>query len=312
MNIRLLALVPLLPVVHACGITDTSGSQGLAPTSTATATQTSTETIDPTKNGQNGAASDSATFQGFINSAFELTVDGEKYNDMEDFYTKELARLPSKVNAAGYDNSWKVSFDAQIGLNDLWQEMKVYISPVVNRGFQGEGTVGAAGAFAITLPPAALDTEYRVRAVKRIAVVLQKQNETVRVCYNFSASEKSILFSEREKPIILDTFVSSITAYDCQLAESGIRVPSVLPDESHPTVKLANGASKDDVLVVLGLKNLFVSAPTRWCWGKADAKADVCANISYDQCQCYVEFNEDGKVSLQSNIRGDLLDLATW
>ena len=260
---------------------------------------------------KSGSASETS-FKGFVNSAFELTVDDEKYNDMEDFYTKELGRLPNKVAAAGYDSSWRTTFDAQVGMNDLWQDMKVFISPVTNRGYQGEASVGKAGSFSITLPPSALDSEYRVRAVKRISVVLTKENENLRICYNFSASEKAVLFSEREKPIVLDTFVSSITAYDCQVAETGLKIPTKTSAGSSPSLKLKKGATKDETVATLGLQNLFVASPTRWCWTKADGKADVCANVSYEKCQCFVEFNEDKKVAVQQNIRGDLLDLTTW
>jgi hypothetical protein len=261
---------------------------------------------------QNNAAPSEAVFRGYVNSAFELTVDGEKYNDMEDFYTKELARLPNKVLAAGYDSSWKPMFDARIGMNDLWQDMKVFISPVTKRGYQGEGTVGRAGSFSITLPPSALDSEYKVRAVKRITVVLTKENEKIRICYNFSGSEKSVSFSDREKPIVLDAFVSAITAYECQVAETGIKIPTKPGENPGNSTKLRKGATKDDTVSVLGIQNLFVASPARWCWTKADAKADVCANISYEKCQCSVEFDENGKVTSQQNIRGDLLDLSTW
>ena len=258
------------------------------------------------------ASSSSAAFQGFVNSVFELTVDGEKYNDMEDFYTKEITRLPNKVAAAGYDASWKVMFDAQVGMNDLWQDMKVYISPITNRGYQGEATVGKAGSFSITLPHTALDSEYRVRAIKRIAVNLTREKEKIRICYNFSASEKAVLFSDREKPIVLDNFVSAITAYDCQVAETGLKIPVKTSEGSSPALKLKKGATKDETVSVLGLQNLFVGSPTRWCWTKTDAKADVCANVSYDKCQCFVDFDESGKVEAQQNLRGDLLDLTTW
>lgn len=271
-------------------------------------------TDDSGKGTDSSSQTTNATFQGFVNSAFELTVDGIKYNDLEDFYTQELKSLPAKVIAAGYDSSWRSTFDAQVGMNDLWQNMTVYISPVANRGYQGEGSVGKAGGFSITLPPTALDSEYRVRAIKRIGVVLTKDEEKIRICYNFSASEKSVPFSDREKPIVLDTFTAAITAYDCQVAESGIKIPTASSSPSQPSVakKLPKGASRDEVVASLGLADMFVTSPTRWCWGKSDAKASVCANVAYDRCQCWVDFDDAGKVAVQSNIRGDLLDIATW
>ena len=269
---------------------------------------------DSAKGSDSSAQATTATFQGFVNSAFELTVDGAKYNDMEDFYTQELKRLPAKVTAAGYDSSWRATFDAQVGMNDLWQNMTVYISPVANRGYQGEGSVGQAGGFSITLPPTALDSEYRVRAIKRIGVLLTKDEEKVRICYNFSASEKSVQFTDREKPIVLDTFTAAITAYDCQVAESGIKIPTASSSSGQPATpkKLPKGASRDEVIASLGLADMFVTSPTRWCWGKSDAKASVCANVAYERCQCWVDFDDAGKVAAQSNVRGDLLDLATW
>lgn len=253
-----------------------------------------------------------SVFQGYVNSAFEVTVDGEKYNDMEDFYTKELARLPKKVATAGYDASWSVAFDAQVGMSDLWQNMKVYVSPIQNRGYQGEATVGTGGAFSVDLPSSATDSEYKVRAIKRIGVVLSKENEKIRICYNFSALEKSVLLSDREKPIILDTFISALTSYDCQFAESGgIQIPTSRTTTAS-ALKLKKGASKDDAVNVFGVKELFVENSTRWCWAKKDGKAEVCSQVSYEKCQCYIEFDATGKVSYQQNIRADLLDLTTW
>lgn len=53
-------------------------------------------------------------FMGFVGGAFPVTVDAVGYEDSEDFFTEELARLPSKVAAAGYDNSWTVTFEAAL------------------------------------------------------------------------------------------------------------------------------------------------------------------------------------------------------
>lgn len=169
-------------------------------------------------------------FRGFVVGAFAITVDGKQYDDSEDFYTHEIDTLDEKVSAAGYGSEWKATLEAVVGFSDLRNNMKVYIAPKENRGYLGEGVPGAAGAFDILLPYDAKDTVYQVRAIKRINIVLSSASETRKICYNFSAIDKSVPFAEADKPILLDQFVTKVTAYACdseQINSNGIVVPKI-------------------------------------------------------------------------------------
>ena len=127
-------------------------------------------------------------FRGYVGGAFPIAVDGAPYEDSEDFYTQELARLPAKLQAAGYDKSWNWSLDAVVGFQDLSINMMVYISPNAKNGYLAKSPVDSAGAFEMSLPMNAQDDSYMVRAVKRINLVLEKSGEVKRICYNFSAN----------------------------------------------------------------------------------------------------------------------------
>lgn len=170
--------------------------------------------------------SGSIEFSGYVLNAFAVSVDGEEYLDLEDFYTKELDRLPAKAAEAGFDASYTVSLEAEIGFKDLWLNMDVYVSPVAKHGYQGSSRVNEDGKFAVSLPGDAVDETYRVRANKRIRVLATRGDEVKRFCYNFSAMEKSVPFSDGGKPIILSEFNTSITAYDCvETKSSGLEIP---------------------------------------------------------------------------------------
>jgi len=164
-------------------------------------------------------------FTGYINSAFEVIVDGEEYADMEDFYTQELDRLPEKVANAGYGEDWDVRLDAELGLSDLWNNMKVFIAPQSGVGHQALTRVRQGGEFSVSFPNDGLDTDYRIRAVKRINVILTSETESKIICYNFSAHEENVPFHDEAHPVVLKDFSTRLTAYDCSLSDDKLDIP---------------------------------------------------------------------------------------
>lgn len=257
--------------------------------------------------------SESIKFRGSINSAFELKVDGIAYDDIEDFYTQELERLPEKLRATGYDENYSIDFDAQIGLYDLVYNMVVYIAAVNKHGYQAKETVKEDGSFSISLPPDAIDEAYRVRANKRISVVLQSADEVVTTCYNFSAIDKKVDFSEALKPIILSEFVTSITKYACGTKsnsdENEILQNSIIRNLS-PVKK---DMTKEEVLEAFGHTYLLVESSTRWCYFSTSIEqAPMCAVNFYGSCQCSLTFDEEGFLIDQYNIKSSLLDVLSW
>ena len=249
-------------------------------------------------------------FQGYVLNAFGVTVDGQPYSDLEAYYTSELARLPALAKAAGYDSSYSIAFDANVGFADLWTEMTVYIAPSSNHGYQGGSQVDANGKFSVQLPANAVDANYQVRANKRIGVVITKGSETHNVCYNFSAENLSVPFTAGAQPIILRSFSSSLTAYDC-VSESnqGLSIPANAP--APLSALLQKGMSKNDVLNILGRNDLSIHSNNIWCWNPVAASA-VCATTMASDCMCSITFDSGNKVSEQSNINAKFLDVTKW
>lgn len=303
-TVRNLVLVSLAFVGAACG------SEKDGDSSVESAPQTPETTSDTSSNSDNALA-----FTGYILNAFNVTVDGEAYADLEDFYTKEIARLPEKAKDAGYDESYKVEFDAQIGFKDLWLNMQVFLAPEEKQGFQGSARVDSNGKFSVSLPDEALDTTYRVRANKRISVVISKDGEVHKSCYNFSAIEKSIPFAVDTKPIVLDTFGTTLTAYDCESeSDSGIQIPEHKAETGASTGaqgQLRLGMAKSDVLNVMGRDSLKIVSAAKWCWTPV-ATDNLCAVNYASDCRCSVSFDGDGILVSQDNIRAELLDVASW
>lgn len=165
-------------------------------------------------------------FSGYLLSAFDITVDGTHYYDSEDFYTRKLDELEAMKVEAGYPN-YKVTFDASIGLDDLKVGMSVYIIPDKKRGYAAEARIGSDGSFSVNFPAEAAGDNVRVRANKRVNVILNGPNkEVVNWCWNFSAMEKSVAVEHGGKPVILDTFETKVTKYKCIAPEqTGISIP---------------------------------------------------------------------------------------
>ena len=122
-------------------------------------------------------------FDGFVGGIFEIEVVGVTYADSESYYTAEMAAMPGKLEEAGYVG-YDFEFDAEVGFDDLWNNMTVYISPTEKQGYQGRSEVNREGAFSITLPSEAADSYYKVKSNKRINVILTKDTEVKKICFN--------------------------------------------------------------------------------------------------------------------------------
>jgi hypothetical protein len=164
---------------------------------------------------------DTVTFQGSAQYAFEITVDGEKFNDIEHYYTMQTETLKDKVVSAGY-NADKVEFIGELGFDDFIKDMTVFVSS--STGTQGKTTIDSQGNFSVDVANPNQDKRvtFKVRATKRIQVVLSSGSTvTGRLCYNFSAVEQDVI----ENPISLNTFETSRTLYDCDQVSEGMVIP---------------------------------------------------------------------------------------
>lgn len=185
-----------------------------------------------------GTASDPALqetreveLSGSVAGAFDLTVDGQHYGDIESFYTSESAKLPERVEAAGYaTEGLRVVFAAQIGLADFWQGMVVYSNPIGPKGTAGATRVRHDGSFVFALPESDTKAVFELRAVKRIAVELWNADKKLehRFCYILSGRAQQ---ASANSAVSISTFDTQITTYECAQSEisSGIAIPTAAP-----------------------------------------------------------------------------------
>ncbi len=297
---RSLGIAGLVVTFVSCGIVTGSDS-------TSSSGESALDDESMAKNGKGIA------FSGFIGGAFDVNVDGVDYPDMETFYSEEVNRLPGKVQDAGYDETWSAEFDAQVGLKDLWLNMDVYIAPESREGYQGHGVVARDGKFEISLPEEAMDATYKVRANKRISVVLRSSDESKKICYNFSAVEQSVLFSDLSKPIVMTQFVTRITNYACDSVVdvgTGVEIPGT--DSGVIPLKIKPGTTKEQLVAAYGTSGLTIGSYGEWCWAYDEAKPGMCATETYLTCACTLTFDENNEVDGQYNIRTDLLEVLSW
>lgn len=286
----------LVLALAACGTQPNTPQENLAPPST-------TASSIP-------AASD-AKFLGFVANAFEVDVDGQNYKDLEDFYTQELGRLPKKIQDAGFGPETRIQFEAAIGFADLWNGMSVYVASTEGSGYQGEAKVQRNGSFEITLPLKAMAANYKVRANKRMRVVITGATGRTTYCYNFSAREQSVPFDGESKPIILQHFETTLTRYDCPSASTseGLVLP---PKEATTAPTLSPGASKNEVLSVLGSLGLTIPQSQEWCWDARLSKGEICSIAYIGPCSCSVQFDDKGALLGVNNVQAKFLNVLAW
>lgn len=151
--------------------------------------------------------------KGSVSAGFNITVDGQTYEDSEDFYTKQIDALEAEKDANGYAD-YSLTFDARLGLTDLKDGMTVQAEGIGEEGYAGETIVVNDGTFEIRFPPEADGETLNIRANKRIGVILRNGNETIYWCYNFLANKETEIGLDK-KPIILRHFKTRLTKYKC-------------------------------------------------------------------------------------------------
>lgn len=183
----------------------------------------SSETVGTEANNK-PARTSGGYLEGYIVSAFDLEVDGERYADSEDFYTAQLEKLQLEAEESGYAG-YSLRFDAKIGLNDLKYGMRVYIISANEYGFATETTVQENGNFRATIPAKAYYDTYKIRTNKRVSVTLTSpdKKDVQKWCYNFSGHETQTTI---ENPALIKVFTTNVTKYACsQSTSSGIEIP---------------------------------------------------------------------------------------
>ena len=162
-------------------------------------------------------------------SPINVTVDSKNYDDSEDFYTTEMARLKKKV-ADEFGADYTFRFDAKVGLKDIKNNMSVFLV-ADNEGLSGETSVDSNGQFRFRFTNANnVDASemYTLRAYKRLnmSVYNPATGDKLSWCYNMYAERKTLL--EKSKSLVLREFKTKITEYACQQEnDDGLEFPSI-------------------------------------------------------------------------------------
>ena len=189
--------------------------------------------VDPTKAQQKNdpeiVSTGTFVLQGSASPAFSVEVDGKQYDDMEQYFNYESGSLPDIIKQMGYPN-YIATFEAEIGFKDLYNNMTVYISDIEQRGYQKNTQMQLDGTFKVTLDSNASGRTYRIRANKRISIKLLARDDSVTpksltFCYNFSATDMSVVYTNDDYPIILSNFSTSITTYKCTAETETSTIP---------------------------------------------------------------------------------------
>jgi len=215
-------------IFTACGMAPpacktAANADGSCPAAVASTKETTAAPAEPTAK-KKDTTTPTGDLQGYVVSAFDVTVNGQQYADSEDFYTKEMASLTDQVADAGYPG-YTMQFDAQIGLDDLKYGMNVYVAAVGNSGFAGETKVNKSGRFAISIPEDSQDVTFRIRTNKRVSIILtnpDNKKDKVNFCYNFSSANTEATI---HAPALVSTFQTTLTAYACSNVQSGMQIP---------------------------------------------------------------------------------------
>ena len=155
-------------------------------------------------------------------SPIDISVNGQQYQDSEDFYTQEVKRLAADTNVKYPD--YNLYFDADVGLKDFKYGLSVFLVASDTTGVASESSVDSKGKFTFNLPPETdKNGQYILRASKRIGLRLVKDNQpTIIWCYNLFAESQVTL---ADKSFILRSFETKITSYKCEEKEAAIDLP---------------------------------------------------------------------------------------
>ena len=218
----LIALFLMNATMIGCGTAAKECADGTVQSSGVCPSDSTTSSTNPNKNKTTnmGAVGDYLSFVGYI-SPLNISVNGKEYVDSEDFYTHEVQRLRDE-SAVTYPD-YSLRFDANVGLRDFKKNMAVFLVASNDTGVASESNVDSAGKFSFNLlgDSVSVDDIYTLRATKRISVRLVKGKEEIRMCYNLYAEAEVTL----TKSVILRSFATSSTEYNCVPSAEGIQLP---------------------------------------------------------------------------------------
>lgn len=165
-------------------------------------------------------SSSSFVFSGSVQRAFEITVNGNKFADSEDFYTKfidELILTDSEYAERFQDGNIEV--EGTYGVSTFGSRADVFISAQNGDGYSFEARTDSSAKFKVEVPQAA-EGSYKARVVTRIGLKLTSSSgDTSHYCYLLHSIRDNVEVSASAKPIIFDEFSTQLTSYNCNSQE---------------------------------------------------------------------------------------------
>lgn len=168
-----------------------------------------------------------ATFSGYVQKAFAITVDGEKFDDSEQFYTNFIPALILPHYAVPVDAMLTV--EGQYGMDEFGSNAWVFMTPTQNEGDLFQAQTDSYSKFTIQVTDAALNSTYKARLVIRIGLlVTQVGSDPDHFCYVLTGARDNIALTDKSKPIIFDVFTTQLNTYKCdQVTDSQLVIPSL-------------------------------------------------------------------------------------
>lgn len=213
-------------------------------------------------------------FEGYVQTAFEITVDGVEFRDTEHFYSRfrEDLIIPNHPELAEAE----IEVLGEYGHNKFGTDSSVYMAPMGNEGHQFYGTTDNVRHFNIDVNKAGDNAEYRAKIMLRIGLVI----DGITSCYLLHSTMEGIKFVS-DKPIIFDTFNTQLNKWQCSPNETTpieIEKPpvveEVVPNEVEEVVeevvKVQYNWTQTQVLEVLGeptsRETAFINGTTSPAW----------------------------------------------
>jgi hypothetical protein len=172
---------------------------------------TSTESTQTT-------STDKLNFEGYVQTAFEIRVDGVEFRDTEHFYTRFRQDLitPNYPEYEGKD----IEILGEYGHNAFGARSPVYMSPMSDSGHQFYAVTDTERHFKVVVDKAGTE-RYRAKIMLRIGLQIEDQ----KYCYLLHSTINEIVFKQG-MPIIFDEFETQLNAWECEDAPEPIEIPS--------------------------------------------------------------------------------------
>ena len=255
-----------------------------------------------------GTENNEEIFKGYLGGVFEITVDGVKYDSSEDWYNKEIEKIPARLAEAGYPDA-EFQFDAEVGLDDFAYDTKVNLQSQGGTGWAGSSqVVPNDGSYEIKLPEGAFG-RYQLKTVKRVSLTV---NGDKKFCYNFLGLAKDYDLNPESRPIIIEEFETKLTAYKCSahtVDDNGVLIPVMTGIVKIP---LRKGDTKVFVRDSLGEPDDYTITGTSSKWlyrGLSNTTEDA---RFYNSAYCEINFDYNDKLSSVKHCNNAVQDYMDW